>query len=134
MTDEVLYPKIPAATPQPPPTPGGRVVLDDLITLLRARSEFGERKYGTRLTTHNGRDAYLDALQEVLDLVVYLHQAQMEHAELGAKVDELVRENASLSQRVEALYRRAKAAESRGERLEAAIQQDLRCPLQGGLP
>jgi hypothetical protein len=61
---------LPAATPQPPPRSGRRVVLDDLVELLRQRSEFGERKYGTKLETHNGRDPYLDALQELLDLFV----------------------------------------------------------------
>jgi hypothetical protein len=69
------------ATPEPAPAGRGAVVLEDLVAFLRSRSEFGERKYGTVLRTFNGRDAYLDALQELLDLFVYVHQAQMEAAE-----------------------------------------------------
>lgn len=78
-----------STTHQPPPLVGDRVVLDDLVAVLRERSDFGQRKYGTRLKTWNGRDAYLDALQELLDLFVYLHQAQMERAELEADRDRL---------------------------------------------
>lgn len=39
---------------------------------MRARE--GERKYGTRLKAHNGRDGLIDAYQEVLDLACYLRQ------------------------------------------------------------
>jgi len=80
-----------AAVPQPPPATTGRsrVVLDDLVVLLRERAEFGQRKYGVRLETFNGRDAHLDALQELLDLFVYLHQAQMERAALEREVQAL---------------------------------------------
>ena len=42
---------------------------------IEARIARGERQYGERLTTHNGRDALLDAYQEVLDLALYLRQA-----------------------------------------------------------
>lgn len=41
---------------------------------LEARISEGERKYGQRLTPHNGRDAMMDAYQEVLDLAAYLRQ------------------------------------------------------------
>lgn len=41
---------------------------------LEARIEMGKQRYGERLTTFNGRDALLDAYQEVLDLAVYLRQ------------------------------------------------------------
>lgn len=72
-----------AATPEPSPARSAesRNVLDDLVLMLRERSDFGLRKYGTRLTTHNSRDPHVDALQELLDLFVYLHQAQMERAD-----------------------------------------------------
>ena len=50
----------------------------DVATLVKqdieARIEMGAKKYGERLTTHNGRDTLLDAYQEVLDLAVYLRQ------------------------------------------------------------
>jgi hypothetical protein len=47
------------------------LVADD----LRERKAFGLRKYGTTLTTHNGRDPLVDAYEEALDLCVYLRQA-----------------------------------------------------------
>lgn len=103
-----------ASTPQPAPRPGGRSVTDDLVTFLLARREAGTRKYGTELLTGNGRDAHLDALQELLDLFVYLHQAQMERADLEAKL-------AAAEERAEQLNRdlaetRAELERERGRR------------------
>lgn len=51
----------------------GRIVGD-----IEARVSMGARKYGERLTTHNGRDAALDAYQEVLDAILYTGQKQLE--------------------------------------------------------
>ena len=90
-----------AAEVQAAPVAGGREVLPDLIALLTERSDFGLRKYGTRLRTHNGRDAYLDALQELLDLFVYLHQAQLEVAELRSENAELKAIAAAAQERVD---------------------------------
>jgi hypothetical protein len=39
---------------------------------IRQRDEYGEKKYGVRLTPFNGRNFAVDAYQESLDLVVYL--------------------------------------------------------------
>jgi len=62
--------------PQPPPVQNdGTPVWDLVITDMRARKEFGGRKYGTYLQAFNGRDALMDAYQEALDLCVYLRQA-----------------------------------------------------------
>jgi hypothetical protein len=44
-----------------------------------ARIVYGERKYGQRLKTNNGRDALMDANQELLDSLSYLMQAYLEH-------------------------------------------------------
>lgn len=88
-------PVVGAATPEPPPRPGRGNVLDDLVAVLRERSDFGLRKYGTRLESWNGRAAHLDALQELGDLFVYLHQAEMERADLEL-------ENAALRAKVSA--------------------------------
>ena len=45
----------------------------DLVVLdMRARDEFGAKKYGTRLQPLNGRDSLVDAYQEALDLCVYM--------------------------------------------------------------
>lgn len=35
----------------------------------------GTVQYGEPLTTHNGRDALMDAYEEALDLALYLRQA-----------------------------------------------------------
>ena len=89
-----------AATPEPAPRRGRAVVLDDLVAVLKERSDFGLRKYGTRLETWNGRDAHLDALQELADLFVYQHQAAMERADLELEVAGLRAEAARLRARV----------------------------------
>lgn len=67
-----------AYTPQPPPAAGRRRVLDLVIADLTARAEVGRTKYGTYLETHNGRNAAVDAYQEVLDLLMYAMQARAE--------------------------------------------------------
>ena len=51
---------------------------DDVAEALRLRRQFGLDKYGTVLRSHNGRDPLADALQEALDLIVYLQQSIME--------------------------------------------------------
>ena len=43
-----------------------------------ARAEAGQKKYGTMLRVHNGRDPLWDAYQEALDLSMYLRQAILE--------------------------------------------------------
>jgi hypothetical protein len=90
----------PAATPQPPPTPGKIRVLDSVLEELANGDEFSKRiladlvdraeqgreKYGTYLETHNGRDALWDAYQEALDAVMYTRQHYLEIAENGGTV------------------------------------------------
>lgn len=49
-------------------------VLHAVIMDLNRRAIGGEKKYGTRLKTHNGRSATLDAYQEVLDAMCYVRQ------------------------------------------------------------
>lgn len=61
--------------PQPHPQPGGQDVTALVMADLEARAQGGERKYGCRLTTHNGRRPLIDAYQEALDLACYLRQA-----------------------------------------------------------
>lgn len=62
-------------TPQPAPKPNTEVPVWDLVIAdMRARDNFGRKKYGTPLQTNNGRDPLVDAYQEVLDLAVYLRQ------------------------------------------------------------
>ena len=46
----------------------------------RERHEFGVEKYGVALRAFNGRSARVDALQEAMDLIVYLEQMARETA------------------------------------------------------
>lgn len=94
--------------PQPAPVPNdrpcswdaviGRVLLmrdriegmapdhEALIELMRARDEFGLRKYGTRLQPFNGRDSLADAIDEALDLCVYLENDHAENPDLPGRM------------------------------------------------
>ena len=67
-----------ATKPEPKPTGKGQKVWEEVIKDMQARDDFGKSKYNTRLKTHNGRDALVDAYQEALDLCVYLKQVIME--------------------------------------------------------
>ena len=61
--------------PEPPPRPGdGKPVWDLVIQDMRDRDQVGRERYGMPLQAHNGRDALVDAYQEVLDAAVYLRQ------------------------------------------------------------
>lgn len=73
--------------PQPPPQPGRGDVWRDvihacvlpmpggLVTDMIARRRQGVARYATPLQYDNGRDHHVDAYQEALDLVAYLHAA-----------------------------------------------------------
>lgn len=65
--------------PQPPPQPNSKPAVWDLVIAdMRQRDEHGTAHYGTRLQPHNGRDALVDAYQEVLDAAAYLRQVIFE--------------------------------------------------------
>ena len=68
-----------AAIPQPHPSHNGASVTDQVIEDLSSRREFGIKKYGGELTTHNNRLPLWDAYQEALDLCLYLRQAILEN-------------------------------------------------------
>jgi len=78
----------PAATPEPVPTGNGQPVITEIIRDLLDRDKMGTKKYGTTLRAGNGRDALNDALQEALDLVMYLKQAIMERDACQCRVSE----------------------------------------------
>lgn len=65
-------------TDQPAPQPGGYPVQAVLIEALKQRMEFGLKKYGTPLETHNGRNPLLDMWEEMLDMVSYFTQFVLE--------------------------------------------------------
>ena len=51
-----------------------------VISDIGKRIEKGAAEYGEPLTTHNGRDALVDAYEEALDLSLYLRQQIAERA------------------------------------------------------
>lgn len=62
--------------PEPDPVKtAGRPIWELVIEDMQERDRAGRAKYGTPLQANNGRDALVDAYQEVLDLAVYLRQA-----------------------------------------------------------
>lgn len=63
---------------QPAPEPGQQNVGEAVIRDMEARIALGKERYGTALQTFNGRDALIDAYEEVLDLAMYLKQRLME--------------------------------------------------------
>lgn len=63
---------------------------------LEARVATGERKYGRRLTTANGRDALRDAWEEAADLLMYLTQCLMERPGPVPTPPEIVPEGISI--------------------------------------
>ena len=52
---------------------------NELLPLMKARHELGIERYGVGLQPHNGRDSLQDALEEALDLLVYLEQSRLEN-------------------------------------------------------
>jgi hypothetical protein len=71
------------------PTAGRQPVQAALIRALAERRDYGIRKYGRPLETHNGRDALIDAWEEALDLLTYLTQMRLERGDrIGAAVPE----------------------------------------------
>lgn len=50
-------------------------IVDLVIEEFKQRKQIGLERYGVALQANNGRDALRDALDEALDLVVYLRQA-----------------------------------------------------------
>jgi hypothetical protein len=60
--------------PQPPPKNVGGDVWLLVLEDMAARRDFGLAKYGQPVQVGCGRDALIDAYQEVLDLAVYLRK------------------------------------------------------------
>lgn len=58
-------------------------VRENMIDYLRFRKRYGFEKYGTVLQAHNGRNSRRDALEEVVDLCVYLKQITEEFPDDG---------------------------------------------------
>lgn len=94
---------------QPPPAPGRYHVAHvlfsalwqwghtDLVALLWRRLVFGLGKYGTLVQSHNGRDALVDARDELGDLLQYGAQAIIE-AHVGGGSEGSVPHNEQLDE------------------------------------
>lgn len=86
-----------ATDQQPLPTSNTNTPIVWLVTHdLEKRAALGERKYGQPLKAFNGRDALMDAYQEVLDLAMYMRQAIAEREKLERELTRLKVENESL--------------------------------------
>lgn len=81
----------PAATPQGPPSEGTEEIVLLVIRDIQDRAKYGERLYGTPLQGFNGRDSFMDAYQEALDLPVYLRQFKYELDEVLDQVEGAIR-------------------------------------------
>lgn len=79
--------KSPALFAQPNPRSDKPDVWPLVIKDMADRDHLGKVKYGIPLRTHNGRDALVDAYQEVLDLSVYLRQEIEERRDLNEAVE-----------------------------------------------
>jgi hypothetical protein len=80
---------------QPRPEPNERPHITDLVVAdLVERKRIGTERYGTPLQPFNGRDALVDAYQEVLDLANYVRQRiwEDEHRETRGKPEITVRQ------------------------------------------
>ena len=126
-----------ALQPEPPPTPGTGDLWLDVIErttdpvlreLYVARRAQGIARYGVPLQRDNGRDHLRDAVQEAVDLVVYLEAA--EQRELQAEAERLARavwdvlaSRAVPYAAVTPAARRAAATRRRVANLEAALER-----------
>ncbi len=61
----------------------------ELADMLAARGELGMERYGMYLQPDNGRDPFIDALQEGLDMITYLSQATTEILMKGGNQEDI---------------------------------------------
>jgi hypothetical protein len=88
---------------EPLPKPGQVDVIPKaqewFLHVSHLQEQKGRQKYGTTLQTFNGRDATVDAMQDLVDVAHYLTQEQIEKHELAyqlsaalGRIEELTRE------------------------------------------
>ena len=61
--------------------------LEEFTQVFKKQWLKGREKYGTNLTTFNGRDAGNDAMQELADAVAYVMQLRMENRWLKSELN-----------------------------------------------
>lgn len=68
---------------QPLPTTNDQAYIQDLVIAdIEERRQVGIRRYGTALQPFNNRDAFRDAYEEILDLLLYVRQVRVERDEM----------------------------------------------------
>lgn len=99
-----------ATSLQPKPHGIGKDITELVKRDIEARAVIGEKKYGERLRSLNGRDAMHDAYQEVLDLAMYMRQHIDERRysfdmdrDYDAEMEKLQQETKTLREQVEQL-------------------------------
>ena len=126
-----------ALQPEPPPTPGTGDLWLDVIErttdpvlreLYVARRAQGLARYGVPLQRDNGRDHLRDAVQEAVDLVVYLEAAQQPQLQAEAEglaraVWDVLASDAVSYAAVTPAARRAAATRRRAANLQAALER-----------
>lgn len=65
------------------------------------RKELGLEKYGVELKTFDGRDTYVDALQELFDCWMYVVKAMKEEEALSFRIADLEYKNKLLTDQLE---------------------------------
>lgn len=71
------------------PTEITPIVRARFLEALEAQEAKGVETYGRTLSSHNGRDAALDAWEELVDFAKYLTQLQTEHDDRGHEIEGL---------------------------------------------
>jgi len=66
--------KNPATNKQTKPKRGKKEIHALVVKDISEKVKAGEKKYGTKLMSHNGRDPLIDLYQELIDAVFYLRQ------------------------------------------------------------
>lgn len=67
-------------------------VANCLVKDMQERDAIGKERYGVRLQPFNGRDALIDAYQEIADCTVYAKQYALEHPD-DADVQKLYKQS-----------------------------------------
>lgn len=62
----------------PAPESKDTSIWDTVVSDMKARNEFGLKKYGRELAPHDGRDTLQDIYEELLDACVYIKKMQIE--------------------------------------------------------
>lgn len=95
-------------------TPYDQQVIDE----LRKRAAVGLETYGMPLQPHNGRDAWRDALDELLDALVYVEQLAHELRDSGNEIDARIAEinSGTIYRCIDSLYSLKEIGQERKER------------------